>query len=100
MRNIGDRWDWLVRWMWLGWDMGEDMSMDITMGYGCWEGDEKVVGLDMVGGGVVFWLCVIRLMRLVCGLEKKIGNICKIGVCINLKHIISFYVLKLCIKIT
>ena len=65
-------------------------------------GGNDVGGWDGYGRrmGVVFWLCVIRLMRLVCGVELKIGNICKIGVCINLKHIISFYVLKLCIKIT
>ena len=56
---------------------------DITMRYGCW------------GGGIVFWLCVLRLMRLVCGLEKKIGNICKIGVCINFK---THYMI-LCFKI-
>ena len=34
-------------------------------------------------------------MRLVCGLEKKIGNICKIGVCIKFKT----YYMILCFKI-
>ena len=52
-------------------------------------------GMDLVGGGVVFWLWGLRLMRLVCGLEKKIGNICKIGVCINFKTHYMF----LCFKI-
>ena len=48
----------------------------------------------MVGEGVVFWLCVIRLSRLVCGVELKIGKICKIGVCINFKT----YYMFLCFK--
>ena len=60
------------------------------------------VGLDMVGGGgcvlVVFWLWVIRLSRLVCGLEKKIGNICKIGVCIKFKTHYIFLCFKFVYK--
>ena len=56
MSDRGDRWDWLVRWMWLGWDMGEDMGMYITMGYGCWGwGNDVGRGMDMVGG----WGCVL-----------------------------------------
>ena len=35
----------------IGVDVGEDMGMDITMGYGCWVGNDVGVGLDMVGGG-------------------------------------------------
>ena len=47
---------------------------------------------------IVFWLWVIRLMRLVCGVEKKIGNICKIGVCINFKTHYMFLCFKFVYK--
>ena len=48
--------------------------------------------------GVVFWLWVIRLMRLVCGLELKIGNICKIGVCIKFRTHYMFLCFKFVYK--
>ena len=43
------------------------------------------MGVWRGGDGSEFWLWVIRLSRLVCGWELKIGNICKIGVCIKFK---------------
>ena len=46
----------------------------------------------------MFWVCVIRLSRLVCGLEKKVGNICKIGVCINFKTHYIFLCFKIVYK--
>ena len=55
------------------------------MRYGCWERGE-------------IWLWVIRLSRLVCGLEKKIGNICKIGVCIKFKTHYIFLCFKFVYK--
>ena len=61
-------------------------------------GEGDMVRLDMVGGGVVFWLCVIRLSRLVCGWELKIGKICKIGVCINFKTHYMFLCFKIVYK--
>ena len=57
-----------------------------------------VEGEGLLGGGVVFWLWVIRLSRLGCGLEKKIGNICKIGVCIKFKTHYIFLCFKFVYK--
>lgn len=65
--------------------------------------DYDVIDMDMgMGIGVVLW--VLRRNRQVRRQEPKAVKKCKLGVCINIQknliHILYFYGLDLCIKIT